>query len=274
MMMSSFNKLSWCVLFSMLSLVLAQNTDAAEFVGMSGDRSASAMFDVDTQNNQLIVTLTNTSVVEAAGANDVLTAVFFDSTMPLDLTRESAVLAMGSSVLHPKKFGDGTDPNIPNGVGGEWAYRNDLLAGELSGSELGSQQYGISSTGLSKTFEADDRFAGENLVGSSKGTPSGISYGLVSQSTTATSGNMSVQKRPIVNHSVVFTFSFNSGVPQGFNPASHITDVVFQYGDKYSRPQVVAAPFNSPFAVPEPVTATLSFMSMGFIMLMSSRRHR
>src|SRR5262245_58630885 len=65
----------------------------------SGPLSASAEFAVS--GSSLVVTLTNTGTGDVLVPSDVLTAVLFDvSGTPLMLTRTSAVLAPGSSVLY------------------------------------------------------------------------------------------------------------------------------------------------------------------------------
>ena len=98
----------------------------------AGQYTAKVTFDISGSN--LLVTLTNTSTADIAVAADLLTAVFFNITGDPLLTRNSVVLAPGSSVEH----GGGTNPG--NDVGSEFAYLNGL-------NQYGANQ-GISNSGL------------------------------------------------------------------------------------------------------------------------------
>lgn len=208
------------------------------FSGSSGNRSASAMF--DTSGSNLLVTLTNTSSADALVPVDILTGVFFTLSGDPTLTRVSAVLAGGSTVL----FG-GTDPG--GVVGGEWAY-NDGIGGP------GGADEGISSSGLG-LFGPGDRFPGNNLQGPT--SPDGLQYGITSAGDDDTTGNAAVTgSNALIQNAVVFTLS---GLPGGFNPSvlGSITNVSFQYGTALNEPNIPGDPVNPGNPVPEPSTVLL-----------------
>lgn len=178
--------------------------------GTDGLRSASALFD-DT-GGVLTVTLTNTADADVTIPVEILTALFFDSLMPLSLTPVSATLGVGSTVL----FG-GTDPG--DVVGGEWAYKSGLVG------TPGNQVYGISSTGLG-LFGPGDLFPGSNLQGPA--SPNGLEYGITTANDDPTTGNTPVTgMNALIQHQVVFVLS---GLPDGFDASRDIGNVFFQYG--------------------------------------------
>jgi hypothetical protein len=166
------------------------------------------------------------------------TGVFFDiDSAPVTLTRQSAVLGAGSSVL----WGT-TDPG--NVVGGEWAYKSGI-----GGSTPGGQNYGISSAGLD-VFGPGDRFPGNNLSGPD--SVNGMQYGIVSAGNVPATGNAQITgANPLIDNSVVFTF----GVSPGFN-TSLIKNVVIQYGTNFSEPRI---------GVPEPSSLLLLALSSVFV---------
>lgn len=203
------------------------------FTGSSGNLAASANFTVSESN--LVVTLTNTSLADVLVPTEVLTAVFFTLAGDPTLTRVSAVLAIGSSVLFPPSGGGG-----PN-VGGEWAYKDGLI-----GAPLGADE-GISSAGFG-LFGSRDRFPGSNLQNNS--SPAGLEYGITSAGDNPSTGNNNnvKGKYALIKKSVDFTF----GLPNGFtfDPSAQgaITNVSFQYGTSLTDPNI---------PVPEPATMVL-----------------
>jgi hypothetical protein len=203
--------------------------------------NATVTFDVSGTN--LMVTLTNTSTQDVTRPSDVLTAVFFDITPNMALTRDSAVVAPGSTVL----FG-GTDPG--GVVGGEWAYK-DSLSGAPANAALG-----ISSVGVD-IFGPGDLFPGNNLQGPT--SPDGLQYGITSAGDDPTTGNAPVTgDHALIKNSVIFTLG---GVPVSFDPSTQISNVVFQYGTDLSEPSFPGVPTGSqqPPGVPEPA----SFLLLG-----------
>lgn len=206
-----------------------------------GSRSASATFDQVGQN--LIVTLTNTSQWDVLKPADVLTAVFFTLAGNPTLTPISAVLGNGSTVLFPTPCA--ADPPtlcegeaLGGGVGGEWAYKNNLV-----GAPLGADE-GISSAGLG-LFGAKDLFPpAVNLQGPL--SPGGLQYGITSAKDDPATGNSAVTGGfALIQNSVVFTLS---GPESWYLTEGIITNPSFQYGTSLSNA-------NAP--VPEPGTLVL-----------------
>lgn len=194
-----------------------------------GNRSASAVFEVK-DDTKLQVTLTNTSLVDVEEPEFVLTAVFFDIPGNPTLGRESAVVAVGSTVL----FGT-TDPG--NVVGGEWAYKGGLV-----GAPHGAA-YGISSAGFNLVGPMD-RFPGSDLQ--NPDSPDGLQYGITSAGDNPATGNTPVTgANALIKNSVVFVLT---GLPQSFDPLTAISNVSFQYGTGLDEPNLI---------VPEPAAAAL-----------------
>jgi hypothetical protein len=206
------------------------------FTGSSGNLAASANFAVSGSN--LVVTLTNTSTADVMAPTDVLTAVFFTLAGDPTLTRTSAVLANGSSVLFKSQPSGGI-------VGGEWAYKDGL-----SGAPLGADE-GISSAGFG-LFGSGDRFPGSNLQNNA--SPAGLEYGITSAGDNPSTGaNNNVKGTyALIKNSVVFTLGFPNGFAFDPNAQGAITNVSFQYGTALTEPNV-----DPPAAVPEPATMLL-----------------
>jgi hypothetical protein len=198
----------------------------------------------DIVGGNLLATLTNTSGLDVLVPADVLTGVFFDITGDPLLTAVSANVASGSSVL----FGT-TDPG--SGVGGEWAYTNDL-----SGAPGGARQ-GISSSGLG-LFGPALLFPGSNLQGPS--SPDGLQYGITSAGDNPATGNAAVTgANALTKNAVDFVLT---GLPVNFSLAS-ISNVSFQYGTALSEPSF---PGNPGGEVPEPSTVVLFATGIGLIL--------
>ncbi len=211
------------------------------FTAMQGDLEASATF--DTMGANLTVILTNISMADVEVPADVLTALFFDSTVPLNLTPVSAVLGPGS-VVH---FG-GTDPG--GVVGGEWAYRQAVTNGPMM------LPYSITSVGLSLDG-SEQMFPGTNLQGPVN--EDGLQYGITSAGDNMATGNAPVTGgNALIQNEVVFTLS---GIPRNFDPSQSITFAFWQYGTDFSEPG---------FGVPEPATAAL--LGVGALALIRRRR--
>jgi hypothetical protein len=213
------------------------------FVGSSGSLSASVLF--SQSGSTLTVTLTNTSATGVSVPGDVLTAVFFSAAGDPTLTRTSAVLNAGSSVIVSSGPNPGTDPG--GVVGGEWAYQHSISNGSLPG-----VNQGISSSGFS-IFGPPDRFPGTNLQGPT--SPDGVQYGIVGTGG-ITNPNGGIQKQGLIQNSVVFTLS---GLPAGFNVNTDIGNVSFQYGTSLDETRIPGHPQNAP----EPATILLMGLSMG-----------
>lgn len=185
-----------------------------------GGRAAQASFDIVGSN--LVITLTNTATHDVMNSSELLTGVYWSvSGGPLGLGRVSAALNAGSFVAGNVPT-PAVDP-LPNGVGGEWAYR-----GGLSGAP-GGNAYGISSSGLG-LFGPGDRFPGANLQGPT--SPDGAQYGITSAGDNTATGNGGLLNDAWVKNSVVFTLS---GLPQGFS-LNQIGNVWVQYGTDLAEP--------------------------------------
>lgn len=214
--------------------------------------TASARFEMEGGNLQL--TLTNTSMADVMAPGDVLTAIFFDLNPATTLTRISAKLAPGSTVLFPPAGNpSGTDPN--GVVGGEWAYASGLSDAP------GNAGLGVSSSGLD-WFGPGNRFPGSDLQGPPSGSPDGIQYGITSAGDDPTTGNQKVTgSQALIQNSVVFTF----GVPTNFRLDTDILNVSFQYGTALCEPNIPGTPDTppGPSDVPEPATLIVWSLLLG-----------
>ncbi len=185
------------------------------FSGASGNLSASADFSVNG-SGQLVVTLTNTSSADVEVPAEILTAVFFNITGgALSLTRDSAVLDAGSSVVY-----DADGQPAGGVVGGEWAFNS----GSLNIGTPGSRGYGISSTGVG-LFGPGNRFPGPDLHPPT--SPNGLEYGITSAGDNIATGNGGVTgSGGLIKNAVVFTLG---GAGTDFD-LSRINSVYFFYG--------------------------------------------
>ncbi len=189
------------------------------FAGSSGNLSASVNFHIDGTN--LVVTLTNTSANDVTIPTEILTAVFFNIAGDPALSRDSAVLNAGSTVLFAPAGGSGPV------VGGEWEYLTGL-------SQYGANQ-GIGSAGFGIFGSAN--FPGSNLQGPVG--VDGVQYGITSAGDNPATGNTPVTgANALIKNSVVFTLD---GLPAGFN-YSDISNVTFQYGTALDEPHFPGVP--------------------------------
>lgn len=231
-------RLSWGVLMTafkiargfslaVLLTILAGTVEAASITinASQGNLAASATFEASGGN--LKVTLTNTSLFDVLVPSDVLTALFFTikgPSVPV-LTPSSAILGIGSTTL----FGS-SDPGSV--VGGEWAFGAGLAGAPHNAS------HGISSSGFDLFGAAN--FPGTNLQGPA--AVDGIQFGITSAGDNPATGNTPVTgSNALIQNQVVFVLS---GLPTGFDPASQIGNVSFQYGTSLSDTNI-----------PEPLTA-------------------
>jgi PEP-CTERM motif len=214
----------------------------------SGDHSASAQF--ERSGTDLILTLTNTSTADALLPTDILTAVFFEIGGDPALSRISAVVPLGSSVL---VGGTGLDVTpLDRIVGGEWAYENSII-------EVPPQNGGVSSTGID-IFGSGDRFPGPNLQGPN--SPDGVQYGLTSAGDNLLTGNGGLSGEHLIKNSVVFTLGGFSGEPD-----VEILSASFLYGTSLDEPQFDGH-------VPEPGSLTLAAFAAAALMGVLWRRRR
>ncbi len=188
--------------------------------------SARVLFEYDSANAELRVTLWNTASSDVLAPEDVLTAVFFDiDPNTTTLTRKSAVLNAGSVVLW--------GPDGGGNVGGEWAYKANL-SGAPANAALGLSSIGTGLFGPGDLFDPDANLAGPE-------SPDGLQYGLLSAGDDIASGNAAVTGGfPLIKNSVVFLLGVQ-GTINSIPPGS----VSFQYGTDLNEPNIT---------VPEPTT--------------------
>lgn len=218
---------------------------------------AQASFEVVGTN--LVVTLSNIGGQAVAPA-DLLTGVYFDlSGAPTLISRVSAVLGSGSSVV----FGTSDPGGV---VGGEFAFKEGL-----SGAP-GSASYGISSSGLG-LFGPGDVFPGTNLQGPAD--PDGPQYGMVSSTDDTAAGNSAVTgSNALIKNTVVFTLGI------GTQSIGTISNVSFQYGTALSEPNITGSCTSNcgggpgPGGDPVPTPATLALLGAGLMAVGFLRRRR
>ena len=194
-----------------VAVIAGATQGAVIFSGSSGSHSATASFEVNGAG-ALVVTLTNDATADTLVPSDLFTAIFFDvSGGSLSLTRDSVVLAAGSSVEYGSQPAGGV-------VGGEWGY-----VGNLAGAPAGAHS-GISSTGVN-LFSSSTVFPGGNLAGPAD--PDGPQYGLASAGDNPATGNGGITgSGGLIKNSVVVTLG---GAGTDFD-LSRIGNVLFFYG--------------------------------------------
>jgi hypothetical protein len=224
-------------LVAFLAVMAAYSLPAsgAIFVGNSGAYHASADFSIS--GNQLTVILTNTATTDIDVASQLLTALFFD--MPgATLTKQSAFLTAGS-VVHKAGTIYATPPSLD--VGSVWAYKGSFSVATSNGTAT----KGISATGFG-VFGPPDIFpySGSALTGDTGTPPDGAAWGITSSGDVFSTSKGSLNDRPLIKNSVVFTL-LGSGT--GFTE-SNIRNVSFQYGTDLCEKNVPG------LNIPEPAT--------------------
>jgi hypothetical protein len=239
------------LLFALLASTSPAVAGPISYSFSNGDRAAQV--DFVRSGSDLIVTLTNTSSADALVPTDILTAVFFDVTGNPLLTRTSALVPLGSSVLV-----GGTGADVTPGdrvVGGEWSYINSI-------SDPANHNEGISSTGVG-TFGPGNRFPGSNLQGPD--SPDGIQYGITAAGDNLLTGNGGLSGQHLIKNSMVFTLA-----GFGSEPDAVITAARFLYGTSLSEPQ-----FEGTILTPVPEPSALALAALGLAaMIFTLRRTR
>jgi hypothetical protein len=183
---------------------------------------------------------------------DILAALFFDIAGDPALTRGSAVLSAGSTVINI----DGNPQPAGGVVGGEWAY-----AGSLTRAPHGANQ-GIGAVGLN-LFGPNDLFPGPRLPDDNGNPPGGIAYGLTTAIDDGSQYNGGLLGTALIQNGVVFTLLDIPGSVQ-LNEIS-ISDVSVQYGTTLSGPNLI-------LTIPEPNTVALT--TAGVVLLGFLNRKR
>jgi len=223
-----------------LPLCWSNSANALLFTTAPGAMAASADFTI-LPGNLLQVTLTNTGTGDPAAPGNILSALFFNLAGDPLLSRDSAVLGAGSTVIHGPT--PSTNPT-PNGVGGEWAYNNTQ-------SVFGANE-GISSAGFG-VFGVGDRFPGNNLQGPD--SVNGIQYGITTAFDTPGNDNTGISVGLIQNQ-VVFTLDNFTGT------LADISHVSFQYGTALTETNI---PGNVPDSGRTAMLLGLSLSGLGFV---------
>jgi hypothetical protein len=214
-------------------------TYTASATGNNPNETLKASATLVLSNSDLVVTLANTSMSDPNDPSDILTGLFLAIAGDPKLTPVSADLGPDSSII-----GYPVPANFNGNVGGEWAYRNDLVHAPDGDNE------GISSTALKW-------FGGRNLL-STKRIPgarplSEVQFGLTTLNDLPGNDDVALKHRPLIQTSVVITFA---GLPAGF-ALSDISNVEFQYGYKVlPGSKLLGEPLNV-VSVPEPSTIAL-----------------
>jgi len=165
------------------------------------------------------------------------------------LTKVSANLSPGSTVLFPPAVPGGAGPN----VGGEWAYKASLV-----GAPGGASQ-GISSAGFG-LFGPPDRFVTSGPFSNLQGAPSpgAVEYGITSAVDVPTPGSQAAinGSNALIKNSVTFFFTPSVALP-GTLTAANFSHVSFQYGTALNNANDPNVPCNSRNCVDVPEPSTL-----------------
>ena len=204
-------------------LCFTHGANALLFSGSNGTLSASADFEI-LPGNFLQVTLTNTSTGDPAAPGDILSGLLFNLAGNPLLSRDSAVLGAGSTVIHGPT--PSTDPG--GGVGGEWAYEN-------SDPNFPS---GVNESIYSAGYFAGTGhlFPGSDLQGPPSGSVDGIQYGITTLNDAAGNDNGGIAGEGLIANSVVFTLDNFTG------SLGDISNVSFQYGTALTETNIPGTP--------------------------------
>jgi len=234
------------------------------FEGSQNDLRAQVVF--SRVDGSLVIRLSNIGKADVLRAEDVLTAVFFDLAGKPELTMVSAVISVGSYLIHPDKM---HNPIVDGDVGGEWAYRRVT---DKVWDVPGNTSYGISTCEFDSEFTQYDRFSSNTLM--KPDNVQGVDFGLLPTSYVKGTGQQQVEGNlPLIIHEVTFIFD---GLPEDFDMDTGITNVWFQYGfnlgglDRNGSPHPYFPATRQNAEKPEPMT--LSLMALGSIALWRRRK--
>lgn len=214
------------------------------FTGSSGSLSASASFDISSDN--LTITLTNTASYDATtdgalASNQTLSGLFFDLTTDPTLSPSSASVASGSDLVQSAQCDVGPCSASTTNVGGEFIFGTDTTPSTFPNSAM----YGIASSGYINGSAGN--FGGPNL--DDPNAPDGINFGIVPSGFNAGDGNGGLDNDPLIRNAVQFVLTGVSGLAN-----SAIGNVSFQYGTSFNEANVPGDPLRPPESIPEPAT--------------------
>ncbi|HVM61708.1 MAG TPA: XDD4 family exosortase-dependent surface protein [Verrucomicrobiae bacterium] len=203
-------------------------------------------------NLDLVITLSNLSTNDARTPSDILTAIFFDSNTPLNLTRGSVTVPNpGNNIIgHRLPLGFDWD------VSGQWAYNGDLP-------DSAPGDYGLSSTKFTY-FKKGSLFSDIKIPGTSP--LSGPQFGITTLNDMMANDQGSIKNVGLIQNTVQLVLD---GLPQNFTLAD-ITDVTFVYGTNIKKGISVAGQMVS--QIPEP--STLSLVATGLVGALALVRSR
>ena len=199
----------------------------------------------------LQVTLTNTGTGDPANPGDILSGVLFNLAGNPTLSKDSAVLGAGSTVIHGPT--PSTDPAVgapPNSVAGEWAYTNSLNS---HGANESIYSAGYFSGTARFPVSPGSAILGTNLQGPD--SVNGIQYGITTAFDTLGNDNTGIAAGLIQNQ-VVFTLDNFTGT------LADISNVSFQYGTALTETNI---PGNVPDSGPTAMLLGLSLSGLGFV---------
>jgi len=223
--------------------------------GQTNSASVTFSLFVSGSTTDLFITLENTAGYKPNDPADILTALFFSIPGDPSLTRGSAVLSSGSTVVD---IGSNPQP-IGGVVGGEWAYASGLNHAP------GGANQGISASGLN-FFGPHDLFPGPRLPDDQNGNPpAGVAYGLTTATDDGSQYNGGLRNRGFIQTGVDFVML---DVPGNFQ-LSEISNVSVQYGTSLGEPNIELMA-----QVPEPSTIALAAAAIGLLGLVHRGKRR
>lgn len=218
-------------------------TFSATGSGSNAGLSATATFDINGAGD-LVVTLTNDSLMDITNPSQILEAMFFNIRSDINLSLVSAVVAGGSDMCDfgnstPCQPAAGSDV-LASDVYGGWAYI-DNMGGDINGATRG-----VGAAGLGIFGPGTD----------------GMAYGILSEGddTSTYNGGM-VNGSPFVKDSVQFKYHLSGSGAGSVSTAGdlQIADVSFNYGTDLNT-------------IPAPSSAAL--LGLGLAIGVAMRRRR